>query len=29
VKDAFLALVGRDDWTTARLRMEQATDRLG
>ncbi|MEW5925986.1 MAG: hypothetical protein AB1941_00730 [Gemmatimonadota bacterium] len=29
VKDAFLALVGDDDWTAARLRLEQAIDRLG
>ena len=29
VRDAFLALVGDDDWTTSRRRLERAMDRLG
>jgi hypothetical protein len=29
VKNAFLALVGDDDWTTSRERLERAMDRLG
>jgi hypothetical protein len=28
VRDAFLALVGDDDWTTSRERLERAMDRL-